>query len=131
MNDKGLFINAYPAWTANIPSFELSVVVPCYNEAEGLTELYRRVQAVAKSAVGENFEFILVNDGSTDGTWESMRYLAAKDGHVVCVDLSRNHGHQTALSAGLSLCRGERILILDADLQDPPELLPDDDAVDG
>ena len=67
---------------------------------------------------------MLVNDGSSDGSWPLMRELAADDGHVVAVNLSRNHGHQLALTAGLDLCRGETILIIDADLQDPPELLP-------
>ena len=107
------------------PQCALSVVTPCYNEEEGLHELHRRISAAAKAAVGESYEIILVNDGSTDNTLTGMRTLAAADPHIVCIDLSRNHGHQLALTAGLSLCRGERILIIDADLQDPPELLPE------
>ena len=66
---------------------------------------------------------MLVDDGSTDRTWPLIRELAEQDGHVVGVTLSRNHGHQLALTAGLSVCRGDRVLILDADLQDPPELV--------
>src|SRR5690606_18145531 len=69
------------------------------------------------------------NDGSKDGTLAALHDLADRDPHVVIVDLARNYGHQIALSAGLELCRGERILILDADLQDPPELLPEMAAV--
>jgi dolichol-phosphate mannosyltransferase len=101
----------------------LSVVAPCYNEQESLEEFYRRVNAVCQAVVGDSFEIVFVNDGSRDRTWAHMAELVERDRHIVAVNLSRNHGHQLALSAGLSLCRGERILILDADLQDPPELL--------
>ena len=68
---------------------------------------------------------MLVNDGSRDGSWAMMRRLAAEDPQLVAVNLSRNHGHQLALTAGLDLCRGDVVLIIDADLQDPPELLPE------
>lgn len=101
----------------------LSVVAPCYNEEEGLNEFCRRVGPVCE-AVGLPYEIVLVNDGSTDQTWERMHELMQTCPGLVCVNLSRNHGHQLALTAGLSECRGQRILILDADLQDPPELLP-------
>jgi dolichol-phosphate mannosyltransferase len=101
----------------------LSVVAPCYNEEQGLPEFARRVLGVCR-AIGRPFEVVLVNDGSKDRTWEALLALAAATPELVCVNLSRNHGHQLALSAGLSVCRGERVLILDADLQDPPELLP-------
>jgi dolichol-phosphate mannosyltransferase len=102
----------------------LSVVVPCYNEQAVIRELYRRVTTVCRSLVGGDYELVLVNDGSSDGTWPLLQLLAHSDDRVVAIDLSRNHGHQLALSAGLSLARGERILVIDADLQDPPELLP-------
>ena len=101
----------------------LSVVVPCYNEQEVLAELHRRLIAACEP-IGRSFEIVLVNDGSKDRTWPLMAELAEEDPRVVGVNLARNHGHQLALTAGLSLCRGERILIIDADLQDPPELLP-------
>ena len=101
----------------------LSVVAPCYNEQESLEEFYRRVSVVCQEIVGDSFEIVLVNDGSRDRSWALMAEMAERDRHIVAVDLSRNHGHQLALSAGLAVCRGERILILDADLQDPPELL--------
>jgi glycosyltransferase involved in cell wall biosynthesis len=101
----------------------LSVVIPCYNEEACLTELHRRVSAAAHAAAGASHEIVLINDGSRDGSWAMMQELARSDGRVVAVNLSRNHGHQLALTAGLDLCCGERILIIDADLQDPPELL--------
>jgi dolichol-phosphate mannosyltransferase len=101
----------------------LSIVVPCFNEEACLAELHLRLGAAARVAVGEDFELVLVNDGSRDATWQMMQRMAADDPHVLAVNLSRNHGHQLALTAGLDLCRGETILIIDADLQDPPELL--------
>jgi polyisoprenyl-phosphate glycosyltransferase len=103
---------------------KLSIVVPCYNEEESLAELHRRVSAVAHEVAGGSHEIVLVNDGSRDSTWRVMQALSASDPHLVAVNLSRNHGHQLALTAGLEICAGERILIIDADLQDPPELLP-------
>jgi dolichol-phosphate mannosyltransferase len=103
----------------------LSIVVPCFNEQECLAALHKRLGKAAKAAVGQDYELVLVNDGSRDQTWQMMRDLAAKDRHVVAINLSRNHGHQLALTAGLDMCRGESILIIDADLQDPPELLGD------
>ena len=101
----------------------LSVVIPCYNEAACLPLLHARVAAAARAAVGEDFEILLVNDGSRDDSWAIMQALAAGDPHLVAINLSRNHGHQLALTAGLDLCAGEQVLIIDADLQDPPELL--------
>jgi dolichol-phosphate mannosyltransferase len=102
----------------------LSIVVPCFNEEACLAELHTRLGAAARQAAGEDYELVLVNDGSRDGSWGLMQRMAEDDPHVVAVNLSRNHGHQLALTAGLDLCRGEAILIIDADLQDPPELLP-------
>ncbi len=101
----------------------LSIVVPCYNEQECLAALHDRLSKAAREAAGGDYELVLVNDGSTDRSWQIMRDLAAADPRLVAVNLSRNHGHQLALTAGLDLCRGDSILIIDADLQDPPELL--------
>ena len=101
----------------------LSIVVPCFNEEACLPELHQRLSAVASAAVGEDYELVLVNDGSRDGSWDAMQRLAETDPHVVAINLSRNHGHQLALTAGLDLSLGDTILIIDADLQDPPELL--------
>ncbi len=100
----------------------LSVVVPCYNEEDGLSELHRRITDACEG-LRAPYEIVLVNDGSSDGTWPAMSALAAADRRVVLVKLSRNYGHQVALSAGLQTCSGDRVLILDADLQDPPELV--------
>ncbi|WP_260596703.1 glycosyltransferase family 2 protein [Sphingomonas endolithica] len=103
----------------------LSVVVPCYNEESCLDILHARISGAARAAVGEDYEIVLINDGSKDGSWAAMQRLAAADPHLVAINLSRNHGHQLALTAGLDLCAGAQILIIDADLQDPPELLAD------
>ena len=101
----------------------LSVVAPCYDEGDALAAFYDRVSKVCLAQVGQDYEIVLVNDGSRDDTLAKIHALASRDPHVVGVDLSRNFGHQRALSAGLAAARGQRILILDADLQDPPELL--------
>jgi dolichol-phosphate mannosyltransferase len=114
--------NSIAGWSLPECSKSLSVVVPCYNEADTLPELHKRLSVVCRETV-RDYELVLVNDGSTDETWSILLSLSISDPHVVCVNLSRNHGHQLALTAGLALCRGERIFILDADLQDPPELL--------
>jgi dolichol-phosphate mannosyltransferase len=102
----------------------LSIVVPCFNEEACLQTLHARLTAAARQSVGADYEMVLVNDGSSDGSWPIMRQLAADDPRVVAVNLSRNHGHQLALTAGLDLSNGDHVLIIDADLQDPPELLP-------
>ena len=104
---------------------QLSIVVPCYNEEACLGELHARLTKAARAAAGEDYEIVLINDGSRDRSWEIMQEMAATDPRLVAINLSRNHGHQLALTAGLDLCSGERILIIDADLQDPPELLSD------
>jgi glycosyltransferase involved in cell wall biosynthesis len=109
-----------PSPTAAAP--DLSVVAPAFNESEGLAAFVERTLAACVTST-HTFEIVLVDDGSTDGTWARMQDLAAAHPHLVCVKLSRNHGHQLALTAGLTVCRGSRILIIDADLQDPPELL--------
>ena len=103
----------------------LSIVVPCYNEQECLPALHDRLSKSARASAGDDYELVFVNDGSTDDSWPIMRDLAAADPRMVAVNLSRNHGHQLALTAGLDLCRGDAVLIIDADLQDPPELLGD------
>ena len=103
----------------------LSIVVPCYNEAACLPLLHERITGAARAAVGDDYEIVFVNDGSRDDSWAVMQRLAATDPALVAINLSRNHGHQLALTAGLDLCGGAQILIIDADLQDPPELLGD------
>jgi glycosyltransferase involved in cell wall biosynthesis len=100
----------------------ISVVAPVHNEAENLAELHRRVSA-SLAELGE-YELLLVDDGSTDPSWERMVELAGSDRRVRLLRLSRNFGHQPALTAGLDAARGEAVVLMDADLQDPPELIP-------
>lgn len=101
----------------------LSVVAPCYNEEVGLPCFLDRMSAACQRFAGGSYEIVLVNDGSRDDTWACLRTMAKTRPGVVAVNLSRNHGHQLAVSAGLAVARGERVLVIDADLQDPPELL--------
>ncbi len=101
----------------------LSVVVPCFNEQEVLPEFYRRLSEVCRT-LNRPYELVFINDGSNDQTWSILCQWAGQDPSVVAAALSRNHGHQLALTSGLTLARGQRVLIIDADLQDPPELLP-------
>ncbi len=100
-----------------------SFIVPIYNEEDTLFEMYRRVRAVMDQMDGP-VELVLVNDGSRDRSLSLMRELHEKDPQVCYLSLARNFGHQVAVTAGLNFVRGQAIVILDADLQDPPELIP-------
>ncbi len=102
----------------------LSVVAPCFNEEGVLHELYRRISQVLDGA-GETWELVLVNDGSRDRTPEIMRELHARDPRVKVIDFARNFGHQIAVTAGMDYARGDAVVLIDADLQDPPELILD------
>jgi dolichol-phosphate mannosyltransferase len=101
-----------------------SIVVPVCNEVEVLHELYQRVSEVMV-ALGEPWEFVMVDDGSTDGSTELIWGLAASDEHVKPVIFARNFGHMIAVTAGLDHSRGQAVVLMDADLQDPPEVVPD------
>jgi len=101
-----------------------SLIVPIYNEEENLPELYQRISALMDRLDGPT-ELILVNDGSRDRSLELIRSLRDRDRRVCYVSFARNFGHQTAVTAGLHFARGQAIAILDADLQDPPELILD------
>ena len=101
----------------------LPVVAPCYNEEESLPVFVARMVAACEAVADGAFELLLINDGSRDGTWPQIEAMTAQYPSVVGVNLARNYGHQLAVTAGLKLARGERVLIIDADLQDPPELL--------
>jgi glycosyltransferase involved in cell wall biosynthesis len=101
----------------------LSVVAPCYNEEATLPAFAERMIAACQAVAPDHFELLLVNDGSRDGTWPIIQGLAETHPGVVGVNLARNYGHQLAVTAGLKLTRGARVLVIDADLQDPPELL--------
>jgi len=102
----------------------LSVVAPVYNEEAILPELYRRLVAVLDGA-GLDWELVLVNDGSRDRSPEIMRELHAADPRVKVVDFARNFGHQVAITAGADYAQGDAVVIIDADLQDPPEVILD------
>jgi glycosyltransferase involved in cell wall biosynthesis len=102
----------------------LSVVAPCFNEEGVLHELYRRICAVLEGA-GESWELVLVNDGSRDRTPEIMRELHTADPRVKVLDFARNFGHQVAVTAGMDYARGDAVVLIDADLQDPPEVILD------
>jgi len=99
-----------------------SIIAPIYNEKENLPVLHRRVTEVLNST-NEPWELILVDDGSTDGSTDIIRELAQKDEHVRPVIFARNFGHQIAITAGWDYARGDAVIIIDADLQDPPELI--------
>ncbi len=109
---------------AGAPAPDVSVVVTLLNEERTLEELYRRTVA-ALDAGPRTFELIFVDDGSRDGTGERLRALAADDERTKVVALSRNFGHQAAISAGLEHARGDVVVMMDGDLQDPPELIPE------
>ncbi|WP_256360426.1 glycosyltransferase family 2 protein [Methylomonas koyamae] len=102
----------------------LSIIIPAYNEQEVLGEFYARVTAVLDSMVSD-YELIFVNDGSRDGTLPLLEKFAESDPRVVVIDLSRNFGKEIAVSAGIDFARGDAVVIIDADLQDPPELIPE------
>ena len=101
-----------------------SIVVPCYNEEEVIMESYRRISAVMLS-MGEPYELVFINDGSKDATPALLNRLADEDNSVRVLHFARNAGHQIAVSAGLDYAAGSAVVIIDADLQDPPELIPE------
>jgi dolichol-phosphate mannosyltransferase len=102
----------------------ISVAIPIYNEEAVVPELVRRTAAVLDLLPGGPHEIVFVNDGSTDGTLELLELAAERDGRIVVVELSRNFGHQTALAAALDQVSGEMVVLMDGDLQDPPEAIP-------
>lgn len=102
----------------------VSVVVPCYNEEESAPEFQRRLAAVF-AKLDCDLEVIYVNDGSKDRTMETLCALHNQDPRIKIIDLSRNFGKEIAMTAGLDLARGDAVVVIDADLQDPPELIPE------
>lgn len=100
----------------------ISIITPIFNEAKSIPELYRRVSQVMESS-GHSWELIMVDDGSTDGSANLIRQLVSQDRHLRPVIFARNFGHQLAVTAGLDYARGKAIVIMDADLQDPPEVV--------
>ncbi len=116
--------NPIKGWKLTADHLEVSLVVPCHNEAENLSALYERVLAVMEQT-GKSWEMVCVNDGSKDDTLDCLLALHRKDPRVVVIDLSRNFGKEAALTAGLDHTQGDCAIPLDADLQDPPELIPE------
>ena len=100
-----------------------SIVIPAYNEEEVITESYRRISAVMES-MDESYELIFVNDGSRDRTAHIIADLLHTDPHVRLINFTRNFGHMPAITAGMEYARGAAVIIIDADMQDPPEALP-------
>ena len=101
-----------------------SIIAPIYNEIDNIPELYRRVREVMTS-MRKPWELVLVDDGSTDGSTEKIRELAKADKHVRPIIFARNFGHTIAVTAGWDYARGDAAVIIDADLQDPPEVIPE------
>ena len=104
---------------------KISVVIPMYYEEEVAQECYNRMSTVLKGIEGYEYEIVFVNDGSKDKTLEILEGIAEKDKNVKVLSFARNFGHQCAVTAGLQYVTGDAIVIIDADLQDPPELIPD------
>jgi glycosyltransferase involved in cell wall biosynthesis len=102
----------------------ISIIAPNYNESGSISEFYKRISVVMQD-LGETWELVWVDDGSTDGSTEMIRELASQDPHVRPVVFARNFGHQLAVTAGLDYSRGQAVVIMDSDLQDPPEVIPD------
>ena len=102
----------------------ISIVIPAYNEERNLEVLYAHVRDVLDSAGDSDWELVVVDDGSSDGTWDVLTSLSGADVRVRGVRLSRNFGHQSALMAGLAAARGRAVIMMDSDLQHPPSLLP-------
>lgn len=110
MNQKDLFI---------------SIIIPCFNEELVIAETYKRTAKVMNNIKAQGFEIIFINDGSKDATLSILKQIANEDKTVKILNFSRNFGHQPAVTAGISACIGDVAIIIDADLQDPPELFPD------
>jgi len=102
----------------------LSVVIPCHNEQDVIEETHARLSEILP-ATGMDHEIIYIDDGSRDDTLDRLERIATRDGRVTVIELSRNFGQQAAMSAGLAAARGDAIVITDADLQDPPEVIPE------
>lgn len=110
--------------TATARRFRLSIVAPCYNEAESLCEFHRELRRALTALPDCELQILLVDDGSQDATPQVLSQVAARDPSVRIVTLSRNFGHQIALTAGLDAADGDAVVMLDADLQHPPALIP-------
>ena len=122
MTSEGASTETADTPPSNAP--DLSIVIPVYEEEESLPILYARLRGVLATHVELEYELVFVDDGSRDRSPTILRRLATEDTRVVYVELARNFGHQVALSAGLEHSSGRLVAVMDADLQDPPEVLP-------
>ncbi|MBR2704768.1 MAG: glycosyltransferase [Clostridia bacterium] len=104
---------------------KISVIIPMFNEQEVVDECYKRLNSILKSLEEYDYEMVIINDGSKDNTYNMISKIAQVDKKVKVLSFSRNFGHQAAVTAGLKYSTGDAVLIIDADLQDPPELIPD------
>ena len=102
----------------------ITILIPCFNEENSLDHLYERLEAIKSAYTKYKYEILLIDDGSKDRTLEKMRELHAKDSTVSYLRLSRNFGKENAMLAGLDYAEGDAVILMDADLQDPPELIP-------
>jgi len=109
---------------SNNNRFELSILVPCFNEAENIDEFYKRINIVLEKLYIQNYQIIFIDDGSKDNTWKKINEKYSDNNkRVIGIKLSKNFGHQNAILSGLEYCKGKYVLFIDCDLQDPPELL--------
>jgi glycosyltransferase involved in cell wall biosynthesis len=104
---------------------DLCVVSPVYNEEDGIQEFYERLVAVLRDLEGVRPHVLLVDDGSSDGTLDALRKIVAQDDRVTVLSLSRNFGHQLAITCGMDAANGDVVIVMDSDLQDPPEVIPE------
>jgi glycosyltransferase involved in cell wall biosynthesis len=128
MEEKPKMLDIRPQQRTAVPTVDplpvISVVAPVYNEAQTLPLFCERVLA-AIEPLGEPFELVLINDGSRDNSIEIMRELHARDSRIKVINFSRNFGHQIAITAGIDYARGNAVIVIDSDLQDPPEVIPE------
>ncbi len=104
---------------------KISIIIPAYNEEESLSFLFERLNKITREIQNYEFEILLINDGSKDKTLEIIKEQRKQDNRISYVDLSRNFGKETAMIAGLDYATGDAVIFMDADLQDPPELIPE------
>ena len=104
---------------------KISVVIPVYNEENVLQISYNKIKGILENIEQYNYEMIFVNDGSKDRTLEMLEYISRKNENIKVISFSRNFGHQAAVTAGIKYSTGDAVVIIDADLQDPPELIPE------
>ena len=104
---------------------KISIIIPTYNEEEALPFLYERLTKLIDSIKEYKFEVLFINDGSKDKTLDIIKYIRKKDNRFCYVNLSRNFGKEVAMMAGLDYAKGDAVIFIDADLQDPPELIPE------